>query len=111
MTEYVNPNGRVIPAPSGEGHVYSCHDCLSAGLQESQQEPFAGQYDAWAAFMQHTLDVHPALAPTPDGCAHCGVARHHHAHSYTAGVGGHFWTPPTDALRLARMVARREGSG
>ncbi|PPG90902.1 hypothetical protein C5C39_09720 [Rathayibacter sp. AY1F3] len=48
-----------------------------------------------------------ALAPTPDGCRWCGVARIGHGHAWVRSVGGHSWEAPTQAQRLARMRERR----
>lgn len=43
----------------------------------------------------------------PNGCAFCGAARRMHCQRWSLGVGWHGWAAPTDAQRLARMLARR----
>lgn len=39
----------------------------------------------------------------PNGCRHCGTGRREHARRWTAGVGWHTWTAPSDQQRIARM--------
>jgi hypothetical protein len=49
----------------------------------------------------------PVDLPEPNGCAECGIGRRQHFQRWRMGVGRHGWTEPTDAQRLARMLARR----
>lgn len=43
----------------------------------------------------------------PNACRYCASPQRMHCQRYVLGVGWHGWAAPTDALRLARMLARR----
>ncbi|MGW2223661.1 hypothetical protein ACWCSD_52460 [Nonomuraea sp. NPDC001684] len=43
----------------------------------------------------------------PNGCGLCGVEQYGHGQQYKTGTGYHYWINPGDALRKARMLARR----
>ncbi|WP_043637410.1 hypothetical protein [Nonomuraea candida] len=43
----------------------------------------------------------------PNGCLLCGVEEYGHGQQYKTGTGYHYWINPGDALRKARMLARR----
>ncbi len=47
--------------------------------------------------------------PEPNACRHCGIGEREHYQRWTAEARWHGWAAPTDAQRLARMLARREG--
>ena len=48
--------------------------------------------------------------PAPNGCIHCGEDKRTHPLSWSAEVGLHLWTQPTDQVRMERMKARRKAS-
>ncbi|MFC4014681.1 hypothetical protein ACFOY2_46175 [Nonomuraea purpurea] len=43
----------------------------------------------------------------PNGCRMCGIEQRDHCSRYKTGTGWHYWVDPGDALRKARMLARR----
>lgn len=47
------------------------------------------------------------MAAPIDGCRWCGVPAREHAQRWKPPVGWHQWAAPTNALILARMLARR----
>lgn len=46
--------------------------------------------------------------PAPNACRWCAAPPDEHGDAHSDEVGWHQWTPPTDAQRLDRMLARRE---
>ncbi|OXM57039.1 hypothetical protein CFP71_09900 [Amycolatopsis thailandensis] len=55
------------------------------------------------------LPSHNRTVVEPNACGRCGIPERHHV--TRAGTDGlHTWRAPTDALRKARMRARREGA-
>lgn len=42
-----------------------------------------------------------------DACRHCPIPERSHAQRWTAAVGWHGWTQPTQEQTKARMIARR----
>lgn len=52
----------------------------------------------------------PSIAVPPNSCQHDGIDKHDHAWRWVQGVGWHNWAEPSDELRKARMLARRDGT-
>ncbi len=49
----------------------------------------------------------PAAPGTPNGCRVCGIGQREHGQRWYPVQGWHGWIAPDDAMRLARMRARR----
>ena len=47
------------------------------------------------------------MSATPNGCAHCGIAKRVHYQQWTEAAGWHQWTRPSDEQIKARMRKRR----
>jgi hypothetical protein len=113
MTAFTRLPGRIVPMDYGPGFTFSCHACppMRSVFDVIPKKPHAwGERRAVKQFLIHLAEEHPEQAPTPDGCAYCGADKRTHAHSYTAGYGGHFYVAPTSKVRLRRMQARRRAA-
>lgn len=47
------------------------------------------------------------MTVAPNGCRYCGIEERRHFQQWNPAAGWHTWTVPTNAQRLARMLARR----
>ncbi len=105
--------GRIIPIDYGPGYTFSCRHCpkLTSAFDVIPKKPHAwGERRAVKQFLIHLAEEHPEQAPTPDGCAYCGVEQRSHGRWYVAGYGEHTYCAPTAKVRLARMRARRRAA-
>ncbi len=44
----------------------------------------------------------------PSACCHCGIGEREHMQRWTAGIGWHQWTPPTQDQIKTRLRQRAE---
>ena len=112
MTAFTGLPGRIVPMQFG-GFTFSCNLCprITSAFDEVPKVPHCyGERRAVKLFLLHLEEDHPENAPTPDGCAYCGIDERIHAHSYVAGYRGHYYVAPPSKVRLRRMRARRRAA-